>query len=657
MAIPLRELTGSFIARYENTGKVPHGNLHVGMVRDMVPYEAPEGSCWDAADMLCDIAGKIRKRGGWLTPTASAITARVENILSYRAAGFDSTTALYGSSGSSSGVVYTLNPTTGALTFLTGSAGGAATNTCQPILHGNLAFFPFQSKGTSGSGNDVMIAGGGTAGAALTLTAATVTQGDNRITGIAGGTVTVNHVGSIIQVQGAANVYAGRITAFISATSVRVEPTPTATTWTGSSGTIAPTVASSGFGTADQLTGRYGVSYQGRVVFASTLEAVTAFVNTKGIDLKRNRVAWSQLESEEIPAVYTGTLDGNPMLYGGGAFLGTAAAPYFNYVDIQGIETITGLANVGDGMLLVFGPKSMYKITGQLTTDTVANADLLYSVDRAGDNIGIPAANPAIVGDDPSKSIQYVPGGVIFASTNNIYLYDGSKLTGILTGRNQRYYQTRRAGGDPIYGSAYFVAKNHYILSLGGADQGLVIDLDSYAVTRITNTKIFAAAPDPLDYTKLWGVLWWDTSSAAPSLSGGQLIELDTIWTPGVSTRNDGNGTAVLCSFISKPYMDGALEANRLYRSLYVDVDFRSSASPTATVTADTELLPTDASFNALTQGGLVPAALPQRIAMDVTNQLAEGKAIEVKIVLNSGGTDTFELLGFNIGSQQRALT
>jgi hypothetical protein len=61
-----------------------------------------------------------------------------------------------------------------------------------------------------------------------------------------------------------------------------------------------------------------------------------------------------------------------------------------------------------------------------------------------------------------------------------------------------RYYQGLIGpSGVTIYGSAYFLNQNHYYLSLSGTQGGLMIDLDTLALTRQTNSamQVFDSRP------------------------------------------------------------------------------------------------------------------------------------------------------------------
>ncbi|MBA3841048.1 MAG: hypothetical protein H0X39_00235 [Actinobacteria bacterium] len=612
------------------------------MARDIAPYELPDGFCYDAADMLCDYAGKIRKRGGTTSPSASNRTATVENLLGFRSNGLDAVTGLFGSSGKTAGNVYVLDKTTGAATSM-GTYGSAAGIVAKPFQHGNYGVLPIQPAAqATGAGNGPAFIGGGT-GAAFVVTAATVAANNNRVTAVAPTSFVAGHLGSIIQVANATNVYVGRIVEVTSSSAVRVEPTPRYAI-AGASGNVVSLFLPDYWG-GNNVGARYGVSFQNRLVFGYTSVAPSASI-ANGFNPEPNRLRWTLLPTEATPQIsLAGTFvyDGDNFLYRG-AFLGDTATPYYNYQDIPSLGGMTGLATVGDGQLIIFGPTSTFRLTGQLTTNTVANNALNYSVDQISANVGCVS----------SKSIQYARGGLIWAGYDNIYEYSGSKLSPLLNGRNQRYFQDLLRGGATIYGSAYAVNKNHYYLSLSGIQGGLMFDLDNLATTRTTGptTQIFDSAPDPVDPTKLWSVRWWDTTTTAPTMTKGQLIQMDPIWLPTSANKNDGDGTAVLFDFQSSSQPTGALATNKLAADVGITYDSRGTGSPTATLRADTKLNTNDAAYVTVT------AALPDTGSAATThvypvgNLLPDGPSLEVRITGNAV-QDTFELLGLDLGNHQ----
>lgn len=640
--IPVRELTSTYARRYSNTARLQHGNFHLGMQRDIASWESPDGACWSAVDMICDIVGKIRKRGGYTSPSSSNRTAVVENILGYKSGGVDQLAGLWGSLGKAGASIVTIDRTTGAATTLA-VAGSLPVFACRPFQHENLMVFSFQALGTTVNDINKLYFSGGTATAGAGSTNCTMTAGSNVVTGLAG--ITAGMVGGLFSIWNIAGnkFYAGRVVSFISATSVRIEPTPSISSGATNDWQIAPVHDPNfgGFSTLNlnDITGRYGLSFQGRIVLGYTLRNNPgALLSNTGLDVKPYRVAWTQLQSDAIDGGGTFTFDGNAFLYPSG-FVGSPAAPTYNYLDFPelGPPGITGLAAAGEGTLLVFGRAKTMRITGPLSTETQLNPDPTYTKSQISANVGC-------ISD---RSIQYTPMGIIFAALDNLYLYDGAKMSPLL-GANAHYYQARLRAGDTIYGSAYFSNRNHYYLSMSGADGGLCFNLSGMQMTKLTNMPLFDSTPDPTDATQLWGVGWWDTTAAAPTFTKGQLIRLDPIFLPAASNISDGNGTAVLHVLETKSYPDGELPAKKRYTQARFGFDQRGGT--TTLVQADTQLNTSDAAY--VSVGSLAAGTEPQSVGFQTLPLLKKGQAIEFKLTSQAACT-SFELTQLEVSVQQ----
>lgn len=642
-------------SRYTNTAHAVHSRFDQGMIRDIASWELPEGALYDAQDLLCDYVGKIRKRGGTTSPASGNSTATVENLAALRSAAYDAITGIAGSS-SKTGAITTFNRSTGAATTLL-AALAASVSACRPFQHQNMLVFSHQMLApTTSDTNRVYFWGGATA--RTTFSAGTVTAGDNRITGLTGAAITSAQLGGFIYAADGSGTtrFSGRVIEILSTTSVRVEPTPVTGFTIASSSSIemvaAPSedvpLAGGGVGKgAGDVAGRFGVSYQNRLVFADvafTDQSSRSTYPANGVVRYAQRVQWSVLPTEGINAPGGLALDGNNLLSSG--FMtntGATADTLYNYVDIPAIGTITGLAAIGDGELLVFGQRTMYVISGQLTTNTVANNAIGFSVDEAPANVGCVSA----------ASIQYVQGGLVWAAYDNVYQYAGSKLSPLLTGKNARWFQDLLASGATIYGSAYSGSRHHYYLSLSGAQGGLMINLDTLAQTRQTgpSTQIFAGATDPTDPTKLWAARWWDTTGAAPTMTKGQLVALDPIWLPTSANKADADGTSVLYSLQTASYVDGRIGTNKLPVDLNMTYKMPGTGSPTATLQADTKLDTSDASW--VTIDSAVPGQTTTTTKDWETGALLpDGQAVEYKLFANAT-SDSFELDALDIGSHQ----
>lgn len=649
-AISVRDLTHTYQARYSDARSI-HTDFSGGMIRDIPSYMLPDNAVYDAADWLCDYVGKIRKRGGTTSPSSSNRTATFENLLSFRSNGLDGVTGLFGSTGKSTGVVYTIDPTTGAATSM-GALGANPSVACRPFQHGNYGVFPFAPAAqANGAGNGCAFVGGGTA-AGFAVTAATVVAGNNRITGIAPTSLVAGHLGSIISlVSSTTNAYIGRIVEVTSSSAVRVDPTPNFSFTAIASSSVFSLMTPDAWA-VKMVGGRYGVSFQNRIVLLHTVVAQSA-TTVNGINPESNRLRWSILPTETTPQIsWAGvtTYDGDNFLYAG-SFLGDNTTALYNYQDIPNLGGATGLATVGDGQLLIFGPRKMFRFSGQLATETVLNNSFSYSIDQVSNNVGIPKAT-TLGSDDPSKSIQYTQGGLVFAGNQNIFEYDGSSLKPLLQGRNATYYRARLRNGDLIYGSAYSLSQNHYYLSMSGTDGGLLINLDTNAMTRMTGptTQLFDAVPDPSNATKLWGARWWDTTGAAPTMTKGQLIQIDPIWAPAQANSSDADGTAVLPSLQTKSWTGGELAPNKRPMDVQLSYGLVGTGSPTATLSIGTALDTSQAAY------ATVSASVPNTVATTTATfgartlpLVSEGPAVEFKFVQNAASATT-EIYGFDIG-------
>lgn len=639
--IPVRELTRSYALRYSNTQHEIHGNFSQGMLRDVASWESPEGYSWTASDLLADTEGKLRKRGGYTSPSGSNTIAVAEWMAAFKSGSIDAISTLFGTLGKGGLNIKTWNRATGASTAILTDAAND-TVACKPFQHGNLMVCAFQSKGmTTSDRNKLYFAGGGAANG-ITITAATITANDNRITGISGPTLVASNLGSIIEVDDGTptHIYTGRIVEVTSGTACRVESIPL-TSFTATSGIIQAAWTPTLFSGGNVVTGKFGCSYQGRVVFANTqLTGNPTSSYAKGLDNRPNRVIWSKL-SAEAPIAVSGatTVEGLAALYPG--FFGeNNLTTMYNYVDIPSLDAITGLAAAGEGNLIVFGKRATFRISGTLDTLTSLDPTPTFSVDQISANIG--CVEP--------RSIQYTRAGLIFCGNDNLYAFDGASMKPLLTGRNASYLQARLNAGDVILGSFYYAAQSHYYLSMSGSGGGLLFNLDAMQMTTLQNMPIFDGVTDPDNATQQWAVKWWDATGAAPTITKGQLWRVDPLWTPAAANKLDADGTAVIPIFETKSYPEGSPNTPKRFTLLRVNYDLRSAAgAPTVTVTADTKLNTSDAAYVAI--GSCPLGTAPQVKGFQILPLTTKGFALEVKLTL-SAAADSFEILSLEVGSQ-----
>lgn len=629
-----RMLERSSAMRYSNTAWAQHANLSGGMMRDPAPYEIPDGGCYTAQDFLVDVPGKLRKRGGYTSPSGSNTAAVAEWVTPFKSGALDAISTLFGTLGKGGLNIRSWNRSTGASTSILADSAND-TIACKPFQHGNLMVCAFQSKGmTTSDRNKLYFAGGGTTNG-ITITAATVVSGDNRVTAIAGPTLVASNLGSIIQLDdGGTHQYAGRIVEITSTTACRVDSIPQAT-FTANDGTIQAAWTPTLFSGGNVVTGRFGCSYQGRIVFAYTqVTGNPTSSYAKGLDTRPARVIWSKLQTEAIIAVGGAACDGIATLYPG--FFGeNALSTMYNFIDFPEIGTITALAPAGEGTLLVFGRDKTFRIAGQLNTETALNPDPLYTRSQVSSNVGC----------IEQRSIQLTRQGLIFAGADNLYAYDGSTMTPLLTGKNSLYFQNRLAAGDVILGSFYHQARGHYYLSMSGTDGGMLFNLSGMEMTLLSNMPIFDSAPDPDNASLLWAIKWWDVTGAAPTIVKGQLWAAGAIFLPTSANVSDADGTNVLASFEARPFPEAGLENVVRWRQIKIGYDLRYAAgTSTVTLSADATLNTPDASY--VTIGTLAETTQPGMTGFQLggASGVKKGQALQVKLVMASVA-DKFEIL------------
>lgn len=642
MSVPaasLRSLSPQAESRYTNTQRAIHSDFNKGMNRDVPSWALAAGYVYDAVDMLFDYPQKMRKRGGTTSPSSSNRAAVVENLIGYQSGAKDGISGIYGTLGKAGTTLISFDKTTGAATSV-GTSGSVNTYAMRPFQYLNLIVTSWQATGTTSNDRNITVLYGGSTGAATGDITGTITAGDNRITGLTSASLVASHLGCLFRAYvsgaGVTRVYTGRIIEVTSGTACRVEPTPTIG-FTPGTVTIQYGFNWSPNSTDLQVTGRYGCAYQGRMVFGYTCQTGPSTTDyAKGLEYQPNRIVWSTLPTEQP------TLTWSPALTSldGFQFLGGNPILPLNFVDTPGLGGMTGMATVGDGQLMLFGAHTAFCISGQLSSESVANPVFSFSDDQVSQNVGCVSA----------KSIQYTPLGLVFAYTDNLYVYDGSRMRPLLSGSNARYFQNRLAAGDTIYGSAWAGNRNHYYLSMSGTDGGLMVDFDNFAVSRITNVQLFDATPDPADATKLWGYRWWDTTGAAPTFTKGGLIALDPIWLPTSTNINDADGTAVLGAVQTAAYVDGELSANKLPTDVGVTYKLNGSGAPTVTLSADTKLDVADAAYTTLDSAIPVATTTISKSFQEIGQLLADGPAVEFKLAMNAAATN-FEVAALDIGS------
>lgn len=617
-----------------------HRDFSYGMCQDVPAYASPEASVYDAVDWLFDTPGKLRKRGGWTTPSSSASDGPVQIG---RAINANLTTG---------GTVYIHDQRAVKLQSIdtsTGTKTDIVTNMLdsnipaylgRPAEHLGTVIFPIvktNSVANAGAPNlaeNYCFAGDSTTGVILSSPgSAVISAGSNRITLGGGDTTTDIKVGQILGLSDGgspANHYVGVVQSVIDSTHFTVSPTPSIG-FTPTLGSTNPVTLIDGAG----FGGQFVTSFQNRVILAK----VVTFGGFNTTIMHPQRVVFSILPDEtpsDMPANSIGAF-----------WLERRGYPDDNFFDISASSPLTGMTPVGEGQLLFFSATECFRLTGTLTTQTASTSGVSIDVRRVSSSIGCMA----------DRSIAQTQRGVVFGGLDGVYAYDGSQFRPLMNQRVSNFWRDYVQSSNAIPIGAAIVRGNHYIVSLAQSDSTvvdtLICNLDTLAWGRVSNTQIIGGIPDPLNASITWagrvGSGGWGANVANRAL-----IRLDPMFAPTSSNRTDGNATAVAPTLKTKSYPEGDANTKKKFRRVQLEYDMRGG-SPTLAIGSDTELKVSDASYTTLVTGAgsstLGTTSLSTEVTFDTGSKLAKGVAIEHQIT-QTGGSDTTEILGIKHGFQ-----
>jgi hypothetical protein len=611
------------------------------MCQDLPAYASPEASVYDAVDYLFDTPGKLRKRGGWTTPSASAISIGRAVNPNLATGG-----TLYFLNNDDA-KIYAIDTSTGTKTFVlsTLDVPNQPAYAGRPAEHLGTCVIPFlkTNKATAGSPNIAYdwVFAGATAGSGVAAHpgSATITAGSAEITLGGGDTTSGFVVGQFLRVTDGSpgtNYYTGVIQSIIGSTSLTVRPTPgvtfTPTSVTSSSGSGAH----EGFASlgANFLGGKLVTSFQNRLIFADTLT-----YESSSIQRHPQRVFYSILPNETPSYLLANNI--------GAYWAVNAGYENDNFFEIAASTPIMGMTPVGEGQLLFFSATECFRLTGTLSTQTATSSGVNIDVRRVSSSIGCLA----------DRSIAQTQRGVIFGSLDGVYAYDGAQFRPLMNQRIANLWRDYVQNNAAIPIGAAIVRGNHYVVTLAQSDattiDTLICNLDTLAWGRITNTPITGSVIDPLNPNITWAArvasgAW--TSAAA----NRALIRLDPMFAPASTNRTDGNTTAVAPTLKTRSYAEGDPNTRKKFRRVQVEYDMRGG-SPTLAVASDTELKVSDASYTTLVTGAgsstLGTTSLSTEVTFDTVAKLAKGVAIQHQIT-QTGGSDTTEILGLKHGFQ-----
>lgn len=613
---------------------VQHRQFDKGMNQDEAPFLLEEGFVYSSKNFIYDRIGTARKRGG-LTGIGSTGTKQGDHICPLVMD--DGSVVWYMNSIRSApfaGFLVSVDPTTGTETVISLAAVNvgsydASFNTGRSFQHHGFLMIPNMSL-TVVATSALAVAGatGSVAERAFTTPATcVVTAGDSRIpTAVADSPTTLMQVGQIITIVNAARQYVGRVTKLISTTAFEVYPTPavamTAPTSVQTRNVSSQNIAGVTASSAAYLTGRVGMSFQGRVVWGNTYrDDANAAAR---LEYFPRRVHFSSLLLEQDAT-------GKALPLGGAVFLGCNGYPDYNWFDLPGSDPVSAMAPTGFGDAVIFSPFRAYRLTGNLSTQYGTTQSVTWA------NREIPNS----VGCMSERSLQRTPRGLIFAHDSGVYSTDGSSMQPLMFRTISNYWRNLVRGANfKIYGSALIRGNHYYICGTSaGTLWGLMVNLDTLAWGPITGKSsapasfaINSSAQNPIDPSSCLGLKWWDQTAAAPSMTGGQIVKLSDMFNPSVANRSDSDNQLVDFELITRAYSEDSPGMQKNW--LAATIEYAQTTGSDVTVTP---ALLIDSARVPVTSAAAPIFYLPEQ---DVYSVTAAAGAIGQPIVLTIGAHD-----------------
>jgi hypothetical protein len=550
------------------------------MLRDDASWKLPPGALYDSLNLVYDKRGVARQRGGTTALVSGAQTAFATSPGFAHSEDSATIEELYGANGKT-GHLHAINKTTGAATDLGAPFGATATDTTfgRPVNHFGFVGFPGRGAvpGTPEQQRSV-IASGSVVSTVFTNSANATIAADQNVVTLTGGNTTTNvKVGATVTMFGTGTVYFGRVVSILSGTTFSVWPkSPHNVTATSGNLNTHPFEAFTNAACA--------ASFQNRLLWGGPIQSTTSAA------YQDRRFIYSLLPTELGD-------DGSGGAYGGAHFiyLAEAAYPPLNYVEIPGTDPIVALEPTSDNELLILTSTHPVVFRGNLVT---------YPIDQV--------VSPAITWDESAilspagclsdLSVQRTRRGVIWAGVGGIHVYTGSSAIDDLTeGTINAYWRGLAADVSTfvIHGSAY--VRGHYIVSgtSGGVTFSLACDLTSKSPkwTRLSGagTDIFYGVARPTNPSQVFALRWWAQSGAAPSMTNGQTVRLESILAPYTvgATKTDSDGSAVPV-LAQTPTIGGDTDTQKMFQRC--DVRHQQSSTTAAmTVTAQSGIDAADA--------------------------------------------------------------
>lgn len=517
-----------------------HPSLGAGMVRD-VQRHLLDGAFYDAVNMIVDVDGKVRKRGG--TTSISNGQDMQYNapqwMLAFASGDFEDVRVLY---------ALQEYPYVGALNYglnilpqnSTPRLGPIATLGRQlgrPFRFGRYCCFPQFTTNTSQLPAQIYHGTWATSWTtfsanALTALGGSVTNGSNIVTFNAGDRPGLGYGDWLtIPSSPAGTTYSSVITALNTSTTTCLMDHPCG--FTDASVDIDLSYIGPGSNTiyGSIVGSKCGAAFQNRIVYGDVLvrDGTTYIHATNGL-------AWSSLPTETVT-------------FGSVTYSGfhqhVVVAP--NFLRVPDVTRIVGLAPVGPSQLLILAPERCVRLAGNLATISADNQSLPVDLQPISTTVGCLS----------DRSIQETSYGVVWAAADGVYIYDGTELRNLMQGRLVTFWDKLQDDSTfQIQGSAV-VRGDHYILSTTVGCLMLNIPLGAW--TRLNDDfNLSCATSDPAEPTVTYAGRWRSPSSSADDNTIGQTIyRLDTILDPTAANPADHNGRNVECSLESQAYVMG----------------------------------------------------------------------------------------------------
>lgn len=549
------------------------------MVRDIPSQALPNGAVYDSLNLLNDVPGIMRQRGGTtsLGSTAAAFCQSIGWAYSKDATTIEQ---LYGIDGKGE-EIYAINSTTGASTALASLSGGSTFVAGRPVAHFGFLTFPYLESG--GTRRNCTVAGQGVAGAGFTNAATVSVSAGNQQLTLSGSDTTTNvKVGAVIWIDDTAASlwYFGRVVSVDSSKLFTVWPTPT---WTNAAVSIGFVTTFPNSPLSNSKSGLCAASFQNRLLYGNCMD----LGSTNQSLIADRRVYYSPLPTELTP------LPSAPSIFATGASYGaTNFWPLLNFFDIPGSDPIVAMEPISDGELVIFTGRDLIIFEGNLVTELATTSPTItwdvYPLDTT-------------YGCLSDLSVQRTPVGIMWAGNEGVFAYwpplrKSPAKTGVrnlMSGKIQNYWTELTSHSDfAIHGAAY--VRNHYVVSgfANGATFGLAVNVMNDDWTRLSGagTDIFNGASRPSVPQQVFAARWWDQTGAAPSMTNGQVVRLESMFNPYVAgaSKTDADGSTVPVSVTSRVITAGG-EDQLLFQRGTVRYQ-QSSTTAACTVTAQSKI-------------------------------------------------------------------